>query len=57
MNKKKYKKKNKYNCDVHLFSISCDNFDLFHIHLLKVERLSIDPESKGAIKPGSGKPL
>lgn len=30
---------------------------LFDAYLLKVERLSIDPESKGAIKPGSGKPL
>lgn len=56
MNKKKYKKK--INTIVTcIFSISCDNFDLFHTHLLKVERLSIDPESKGAIKPGSGKPL
>lgn len=35
----------------------CINENLVQAYLLKVERLSTEPESKGAINPGSGKPL
>lgn len=35
----------------------CINKNLGQAYLLKVERLSTEPESNGAINPGSGKPL
>lgn len=35
----------------------CVNYNFVRAYLLRVERLSTDPESKGAINPGSGKPL